>query len=88
MPTGLGNAIPSADPTRAPVGHEEGAAVDLGVAIATGVADGMDAEGDGDPELEPPQAEAVAIITAAIRAGRQVPSIQRVTLRCYLEWSG
>lgn len=79
IPTGLGRVIPSADPTLAAVGYEGGAAVVFGVASATGAADAPDALGVGDPELKPPQAETVAMMTTAASANRDELSIRRPT---------
>ena len=70
-------------PTLAAVGHEAGAAVVLGLASATRLADGMEALGDVDADVEPPQAAMLATTTTEVSPSRQQPSIQRLTRRCY-----
>ena len=74
---GQGNPQRRSDPGAG--GQEAGAAVVLGVASATGVADVMEALGEGDPELEPPQAATLAMTTTAASAIRHELSIQRFT---------
>ena len=65
------------------MGQEAGATVVFGLTSATGLDDGMEALGDADAEVEPPQAVMLATTTTEASPSRQEPSIQRVTRRCY-----
>jgi hypothetical protein len=60
--------MPRAEPTVAAVGHELGAAVVVGSGSA--VTDGVDATGDGDPAVDPPQAARAAAKKSVMNANR------------------